>query len=130
MTVDNALAPSPAPAPSLSTKILLARVNHRLVLLRTWLSHDHDDEPYWWARKITVRAAQLERRKLRSLANLLHVERATRRGRIHGTWFATLDEQHAWIQAHENEWNLDGFAYVGIPANATLLKLREGTLPL
>lgn len=101
-----------APAP-LSTKLVLARINARLALLRSWLSHDHTDEPYWWARRTTVPAIQRERLALRPIANLLHVERATSRGRIHSAQFETLDEQRAYLAERER----------------TLLQLREGTLP-
>jgi hypothetical protein len=50
---------------------------------------------------------------LKDLATVLHVARATRRGRIHGTWFANLDEQRAWLAKRE----------------ATLASLQEGKLP-
>ena len=46
--MDSALTPAPAP---LDIKTLLARVNQRIALLRAWISHDHGDEPYWWARR-------------------------------------------------------------------------------
>jgi hypothetical protein len=91
----------PVPSPALDTKTLLARVDHRLALLRGWLSHHHGDEPYWWARRMTAPDAQRERHALRGVANLLHVERATRRGRIHGTRFPTLDDQRAWLADRE-----------------------------
>lgn len=100
-------------APALDPKLPLARVNARIALLRAWLSHDHLDEPYWWARRTTAPRAQRERHDLRPLANLLHVERATARGRRHGNRFATLDEQRAWLDQHA----------------ATLTMLREGKLP-
>jgi hypothetical protein len=39
--------------------------------------------------------------KLRAIADVLHVERATARGRLHGGGrFATLDEQKAWSAEH------------------------------
>ena len=83
--------------PPLDTKTVLARINQRIALLRNWMSHDHHDEPYWWARRTTAPRAQAERESMRRLANLLHVERAAARNRLHGTWFATLDEQAAWL---------------------------------
>lgn len=126
--MDNALA-LPV-SPSLDIKTLLARVNHRLALLRTWLSHAHTDEPYWWARRITVSGAQSERRHLRFIATLLHVERATKRGRIHGTYFETIDKQRAWLHSCEAEWYPAAAQYAGLPANATLVQLRQGKLPL
>jgi hypothetical protein len=82
MTVDN---------PTVPTTLV------RIALLRSWLSHRHDDEPFWWARQLTAPRAQADRERLRVLANLLHVERATDRNRLHGTRFATLDEQRAWL---------------------------------
>lgn len=121
--------PSPTPTSALDAKMLLARVDHRLTLLRTWLSHDHGDEPYWWARRLTAPQAQRERHVLRELANLLHVERATRRGRIHGTRFATLDDQRTWLQASEQLYWAAASA-AGVPSYATLAMLREGKLPL
>ena len=100
--------------PTLEIKTLLARINERIVLLRTWLSHDHGDEPYWWARRISAPRAQQERHALRPFANLLHVERATSRGRLHGNQFATLEEQRAWLDKQAD----------------TLNRLREGKLQL
>ena len=94
MTTENA-APSPT---TIDIRMLLARTNARLALLREWLSHHHGDEPYWWARRTTPAAVQRERLQLRPLATRMHVERATSRGRIHGTWFKTLDEQRAWLE--------------------------------
>ncbi|HEY6038551.1 MAG TPA: hypothetical protein VIV58_29920 [Kofleriaceae bacterium] len=70
------------------------------MLLRGWLSHDHGDEPYWWARRTTAPRCQQERHLLRPLANLLHVERATSRGRLHGGQFETLEAQRAWLADH------------------------------
>jgi hypothetical protein len=127
--MDSALA-SPSPSPSLDIKTLLARVNARLVLLRTWLSHDHHDEPYWWARRMTVQQAQRERLTLRWLANLLHVERATARGRIHSTQFATLDQQRGMLRELENRTCTTIAALAGVPRDATLAQLRDGKLPL
>ena len=124
--MDSALAPV---TPSLDTKTLLTRINQRISLLRSWLSHDHRDEPYWWARRLTAARAQQEREPLRQLANLLHVERATLRGRRHGTRFASLDEQRAWLADQEHRaWPAAELARV--PSEATLVLLREGKLPL
>ena len=110
MTVDNAVAI----APSIDLKTPLVRINARISLLRSWMSHDHGDEPYWWARRTQAGLVQHERMVLRAFANLLHVERATQRARIHGTRFATLDDQRAWLADNA----------------ATLVSLREGKLPL
>jgi hypothetical protein len=102
-------------APALDAKTLLARINARITLLRSWISHDHQDEPYWWARTSSAPQAQQEREQLRGFANLLHVERATARGRVHGTRFGSLDEQRAWLTQREN-WRL--------PCDVTLVSLR------
>lgn len=114
----------------LDTKSLLARINARLALLRSWLSHDHHDEPFWWARKLSVQAAQAERIVLKQVANLLHVERATARGRLHGTWFSNLDEQRAWLAKHERRSCRTAAAHAGLPDDATLEMLRAGRLSL
>lgn len=100
--------------PALDTKTILARINERIVLLRTWLSHDHHDEPYWWARRMTAALAQRERHQLRPIANLLHVERATARHRRHGTQFDSVEAQRAWLETR----------------SATLALLLAGQLPL
>src|SRR5690349_7496385 len=84
-------------APIPDTLSVLARANARIMLLRSWLSHSHLDEPYWWARRATAAQIQREREHLRGVAHLLHVVRATGHGRIHGTHFATVDEQRAWL---------------------------------
>lgn len=101
-------------SPVLDTKTLLARINERIALLRSWLAHDHGDEPYWWARRTTAPRSQQERHQLRPIANLLHVERATSRGRLHGKQFETLEEQRAWLDKQAE----------------TLARLREGKLQL
>ena len=124
--MDSAVASSS----SLDVGTLLARVNARLALLRAWLSHDHHDEPYWWARRTTASRAQSERHALRSLANLLHVDRATAHGRIHDTQFATLDAQRAWLARFEVRACAAVADLAGIPRDATLAQLRDGTLPL
>jgi len=92
----------------------LARINHRLALLRTWLSHDHGDEPFWWARRTTAPAAQRERLALSWYAHLMHVERAASRGHIHGAAFENLDAERAWLAEHAG----------------ALAKLRAGEVPL
>jgi hypothetical protein len=125
--VDNAVALAPS---SLDIKTLLTRINTRIALLRTWMSHDHGDEPYWWARRTRANLVQYERGVLRAIANLLHVERATQRGRIHGTRFATLDDQRAWIAAEENSYWPSAEKFLGTPSYASLVSLREGKLPL
>ena len=91
--MDNAAAP----APSVD---VLARLNARISLLRSWISHHHHDEPYWWARQTTAPRAQADRHRLRWYADLLHVERATRRKRIHGTHFESIEAQRAYVDQH------------------------------
>ena len=119
---------SASPAP-LDARTLLDRVNQRLALLREWTSHDHHDEPWWWARRTTARQSQAERAALRQLANLLHVERATARKRIHGTRFATLDQQHTWLEERATHY-LAATESARLPSYATLALLRAGRLPL
>jgi len=116
---------TPEPAP-LDTRTLLTRINQRLALLRTWLSHDHGDAPYWWARRTTASRLQTERLALRRVANLLHVERAAARRRIHGRQFETLDAQAAWL-AEAAEW-LWPHELLQLPAHARLAVLRAGGL--
>ena len=126
MIMETALVTDPSP---LDTKTLLARINARIVLLRTWLAHDHGDEPYWWARKATAARAQQERATLRLVANLLHVERATARGRLHGTQFATLEAQQAWLAQWERRQCATAATFARVPNDACLVALREGNLP-
>jgi hypothetical protein len=125
--MDSALAPT---ASHLDIKTLLARINQRVALLRAWLSHDHSDETYWWARRTTAPRAQREREVLRQVANLLHVERAASRGRVHGTRFATIDEQRSWLEQHVERTCPTAAEFAQLPSYATLTLLREGKLPL
>ena len=98
-------------------------------MLRTWLGHDHHDEHYWWARQTTAENAQSEREVLRSLANLLHVELASSRGRVHGTQFGTLDAQREWLRERADyTWSYWGKLH-GVP-RMTLALLRTGMVPL
>ena len=135
-TADATATPTESPAPATPTPApldiatLLRRVNARLALLRTWLSHDHGDAIFWWARHTTAPQAQSERCHLRGVANLLHVERATRRGRIHSTQFPTLDKQKEWLTHWEERWCSSAARYAGLPDDATLVLLRQGKLPL
>jgi hypothetical protein len=124
LRTDNALAT----AAPLDAKTLLRRVDHRIALLRAWISHDHHDEPYWWARGMTAARAQYDRAMLRRVADLLHVERATRRGRIHGTRFADLDAQRAWLASYEHQACGACATLAGLPRDATLAQLRDGKL--
>jgi hypothetical protein len=125
--MDSALAPT---TPTLDIRTLLARVNQRIALLRAWLSHDHRDEPYWWARRIAASTAQQERAMLRRVADLLHVERATARGRLHGTRFATIDVQRAWLDQQLDRTCPAAAELACVPPYATLALLRDGKLPL
>ncbi|MEP6862361.1 MAG: hypothetical protein ABJE66_17180 [Deltaproteobacteria bacterium] len=45
---------------------------------------------------------------------MLHVERATSRGRLHGKQFETLEAQRSWLAKHSE----------------VLARLREGKLPV
>ena len=124
-TETTAAVATPAP---LDAKTLLGRVNARIALLRAWLSHHHGDEPYWWARRTTAARVQRERAFLREIANILHVERAHIRGRIHGTRFETLDAQRDWLDSQLYRWCGEAAGYAGLPEQATLHALREGKL--
>ena len=79
---------------------------------------------------MTAAYAQWERAVLRQVADLLHVERATARGRVHGTRFADLDAQKAWLAGMEHRSCGQAATLAGVDAKATLAKLRAGELPL
>lgn len=119
---------SPAPVISLDARSLGKRIDARIVTLRRAITHDHRDEAYWQALATTAPEAQSERATLRAVANLLHVERATSRGRIHGTRFATLDDQRAWLVTMEHFRCPRAARFAGLPDDATLAKLRAGEL--
>jgi hypothetical protein len=107
---------------SLTVKTVLARINVQLVELRRRLAHDHRDTAFWSALDLDASRAQRARYYLRSVANLLHVDRATSRGRIHGTRFATLAEQQRWLASRESH----ALPVAGLPAKTTLAMLRAG----
>jgi hypothetical protein len=88
---------------TMDDKALLARINVRLAALRRWLAHDHNDAAFWIAVETTAPAAQRERLALRPLATMLHVTRATQRGKLHGRMFETLDRQRAWLAGVRDE---------------------------
>ena len=67
---------------------------------------------------------------LRQVANLLHVERATNRGRVHGTRFATIEAQRTWLEQHAERRCATAAEFAQLPSYATLTLLREGKLPL
>jgi hypothetical protein len=118
-TTESTDAPEPV---LLDTKQLLARLNARLALLREWLSHDHGDTPWWWARERTVPSVQRERIWLRDWANALHIERACARGRLRSPQFANLDEQQAWLEKRGTTRRL--------AEDTSLRQLRDARLPL
>jgi hypothetical protein len=122
---DVALEPRAIP---LDAKALLARVNAELVRLRRALSHDHGDEAFWASLELDVNLARKARGWLRIVAHLLHVERASSRGRIHGRVFASLDEQTAWLTKMERRTCIQCAQAAGLPVDATLAKLRAGLL--
>ncbi|HEU0033168.1 MAG TPA: hypothetical protein VFQ53_21190 [Kofleriaceae bacterium] len=95
--------------------------------MRRAISHDHRDEPYWQAFGCSAAEAQGERAILRMVANLLHVERAHARGRIHGR-FASLEDQRAWLATMEHRRCARAARYCRLPDDATLAKLRIGEL--
>lgn len=97
-------------------------------MLRRAIRHRHDHEAYWSAFGMTPGAAQSKRAILRHVANLLHVERATARGRIHGTRFATLDEQAIWLAEQVNRRCIIAARHANLPDDATLGKLRAGEI--
>jgi len=112
---------------ALDVRSLLDRINHRLAALRRALAHDHHDETWWSAHDVTAPQAQYERHILRWLAHLLHVDRATARGRIHGA-FPNLDAQRVWLAKTEtHSWGAAA-RYVGLSEVATLVALRAGRL--
>lgn len=76
---------------------LLHRVNVMIVRLRRALTHDHGDVIAWNAWGVTAPDAQRMRRKLAGVADALHVERATARGRIHSRRFETIEAQRKWL---------------------------------
>jgi hypothetical protein len=121
-------APSTSPVTVLDARSLLRRVNATIVTLRRALSHDHADATFWAERGITAAAAQAKRRLLRQVANLLHVERASARRRIHGTRFATLEDQLAWLATMEDHQCGGAALAAELPRDATLAKLRAGML--
>jgi len=108
----------------LDARSLLRRIDSRIVALRRAIRHAHGDEPYWLVLATTAPLAQGERAILRAVANLLHVERATARGRIHGTRFATLDEQREWLARMATHRCSRAARYAGLPDDATLVRLR------
>jgi Uma2 family endonuclease len=103
---------------TVTTVELLTGINAMIVRLRRALHHDHGDEARWTAWGTTAPRAQALRARLRAAANLLHVERATARGRRHGTRFTTLDEQrevkHEVLDGHV--WAMAG----GTPEHAAI----------
>jgi hypothetical protein len=113
----------------LDARSVLRRIDQRIVTLRRALGHDHRDHGYWNALGLTASAAQAERALLRWYANLLHVERATVHHRIHGTRFADLDAQRAWLAGMEHHrWTRVAHHHAGLPDDTTLARLRAGEL--
>jgi hypothetical protein len=109
---------------ALDARSLLAWTNARIVIVKQLRTHRHDDEAWWTERQTTAREVQRERETLRQVANLLHVERATTRGRLHG--FATLDEQREWLARWEKHTCWRAADYLHVARDSTLIALREG----
>jgi hypothetical protein len=112
-----------------TARSMLAHVNATIVTIKRMLHHRHDDAAWWretpWR---SVPDAQRARRYGRIVANLLHVERATQRGRIHGRRFATLEEQRAWLAKWETRscWTVQ--KWFALPHGSNLVRLRAGEL--
>jgi hypothetical protein len=90
-----------SPLAFINVRALLARIDRRLVDLRLMLGHDHRDVAFWGTR--SPARAQMERRKLRAIASILHVWNATRRGHLLARSFSTLTDQRAYC-AHVNDY--------------------------
>jgi hypothetical protein len=103
----------------LDARSLLARINPEIAALRRQLSRPHDED---------APRAQSRRAYLRIVANLLHVERANARGRVHGTRFTDLEAQRAWLESMERRACSSCAAAADLPHDATLAKLRAGEL--
>ena len=116
-----------APRP-LDARSLLKRINPRIVRLRRAIRHDHRDTAFWEALGQTLKQLRSDREDLRFIANLLHVERATARGRIHGTRFATLDEQRDWLEGFVDWTCRRTAALCDLPPDACLEMLRAGEI--
>lgn len=112
---------------SVDARSLLAWTNTRIVELRRALRHRHDDAAWWDAHGMTPAYAQAGRAILRRVANLLHVERATVRGRIHGN-FASLDKQREWLSAWEKHRCGVATRYLQLVDNPNLVELRAGAV--
>jgi hypothetical protein len=108
----------------LSARSLLAWTNARLVVVKRLMRHRHDDVAWWAEQHTEARWIQRERETLRQVANLLHVERANTRGRLHG--FATLEEQREWLAKMETHKCWRAADYLGISRDSTLVELRAG----
>jgi hypothetical protein len=67
---------------------LIHQCNAAIVALKRTLRRPHDD---------TAPAVQRRLHRLRSVATVLHVHQATRRARLHGGLFDSLDAQRDWL---------------------------------
>ena len=105
-------------------RTLLAWLAARIRVLKQQRRHRHDDSAWWDERGTSAREVQRERDTLRQVANLLHVDRATRRGHRHG--FATLDEQREWLARLEKLTCWRAADYLRVGRESTLIALREG----
>lgn len=114
---------------ALDARTLLARVDDKIVALRRLIRHDHADLAYWTAHGTTAPRARSDRAILRRVADLLHVERAHRRKRLHGTRFSSLDQQHEWLESMLHRTCACAAVAAGLPTNASLARLRAGELP-
>ncbi len=72
----------------IDVKQLIRRCNAAIIERKRMLRRPHDED---------TPALQRLLRRLQWVATLLHVFQATRRGRLHGRMFESLDEQRAWL---------------------------------
>ena len=109
----------------LDARSLLAWTNARITVVKRHMRHRHDDTAWWAERDTDASSAQRERETLRQVANLIHVERANTRGRIHGN-FESLEKQRAWLVRKEKQTCARAAAYLRVPRDSTLIALRAG----
>lgn len=117
-----------APVP-LDARTLLKRINPRIIRLRNAIRHDHRDTAFWDTFGQTLKEVRRDRELLRFTANLLHVERATARGRIHSTHFATLEEQREWLAQWVRRTCIQIAKLCDLPRDASL-EHRAGEIPV
>lgn len=118
-TPEHPLAPQPIDAPR-----LLRRLEQRIRTLKRALARNHLDEAWWASFGMTAPDAQERKDVMRRIANILNVDRATQRGKLHG--FASMEDQRAWLARWEVHSCARAAWLAGVPSSATLVKLRAG----